>query len=135
MPCLVLINVSLDNRLFEVVSFSLCILVLTASYTDFVQEGGTMKRHSLTLTRIANPPPIPEPDYSLSESDEEDASQTNGVTLTMANNTAEKETSGNSNSSGSSSGTLAHSFSVEEIQKASGFSFGSAMRQFGDFGA
>ncbi|XP_058459631.1 SH3 and multiple ankyrin repeat domains protein 1 isoform X2 [Malaya genurostris] len=91
-------------------------------------------------------PPLPEPDYSLSESDtEEDNSvrlvrnKINGNTVLehnggsgkvigngMATNSVSAvnpgmaaETSGNSNTSGSSSGSssLPHSFSVEEIQK------------------
>ncbi|KAK6618053.1 hypothetical protein RUM44_002495 [Polyplax serrata] len=93
---------------------------------------GTVKRHSLQMNRLTNPPPIPEPDYSFSESDEE-VSQNNTANLTVISNNGsnmnnankpilnngnqEKETSGNSNSSASSSSTIGHSFSVEEIQK------------------
>ncbi|XP_055534309.1 SH3 and multiple ankyrin repeat domains protein 1 isoform X2 [Wyeomyia smithii] len=83
-------------------------------------------------------PPLPDPDYSLSESDtEEDNSvrlvrkKVNGTTADNAatgkgtngsavvNPGMAAETSGNSNTSGSSSGSssIPHSFSVEEIQK------------------
>lgn len=76
-------------------------------------------------------PPIPEPDYSLSESenDDEDESDEDGASeiakelekaAAREKLEATRETSGNSNTSGSSSsgsGSLPHSFSVEEIQK------------------
>uniref|UniRef100_A0A182PEV4 SH3 and multiple ankyrin repeat domains protein n=1 Tax=Anopheles epiroticus TaxID=199890 RepID=A0A182PEV4_9DIPT len=73
-------------------------------------------------------PPLPEPDYSLSESDpDEDNSvrlvrshiKTNGDVKTTQNPGMAAETSGNSNTSGSSTGSssMPHSFSVEEIQK------------------
>lgn len=81
-------------------------------------------------------PPIPEPDYSMSESEEEadnsvrlatNVSNTNvnGNVNTIkridqkAKEEPAAETSGNSNTSGSStgSGSMAHSFSVDEIQK------------------
>lgn len=82
-------------------------------------------------------PPIPEPDYSMSESEEEaDNSVRLATSVTKQNNvngnvnTIKRidqkakeeplaETSGNSNTSGSStgSGSMAHSFSVDEIQK------------------
>lgn len=80
-------------------------------------------------------PPIPEPDYSMSESEEEadnsvrlasSTPSTNGNVNTIKRNDQKKkeetivaETSGNSNTSGSStgSGSMAHSFSVDEIQK------------------
>ncbi|XP_068628040.1 SH3 and multiple ankyrin repeat domains protein 3 [Battus philenor] len=54
-------------------------------------------------------PPIPEPDYSMSESDDEPDKPAEPVA----------ETSANSNASGSSSGSssMQHSFSVDEIQK------------------
>uniref|UniRef100_A0A8W7Q0E1 PDZ domain-containing protein n=2 Tax=Anopheles coluzzii TaxID=1518534 RepID=A0A8W7Q0E1_ANOCL len=72
-------------------------------------------------------PPLPEPDYSLSESDpDEDNSvrlvrthiKTNGDLKTQNPGMA-AETSGNSNTSGSSTGSssMPQSFSVEEIQK------------------
>uniref|UniRef100_A0A182J687 SH3 and multiple ankyrin repeat domains protein n=1 Tax=Anopheles atroparvus TaxID=41427 RepID=A0A182J687_ANOAO len=72
-------------------------------------------------------PPLPEPDYSLSESDpDEDNSvrlvrtlkKTNGEMKTSQNPGMAAETSGNSNTSGSSTGSssMPHSFSVEEIQ-------------------
>ncbi|XP_055314367.1 protein shank isoform X21 [Sitodiplosis mosellana] len=67
-------------------------------------------------------PQIPDPDYSLSESDGEDENS-----VLVAHNTKMNEriaipaeTSGNSNASGSSSGSggsIPHSFSVDEIQK------------------
>ncbi|XP_055372536.1 SH3 and multiple ankyrin repeat domains protein 2 isoform X2 [Condylostylus longicornis] len=68
-------------------------------------------------------PPIPDPDYSLSESDEEDE---NSILVARNTKLNEKialmdvpETSGNSNTSGSSTGSssMPHSFSVDEIQK------------------
>uniref|UniRef100_A0A182Q9V5 PDZ domain-containing protein n=1 Tax=Anopheles farauti TaxID=69004 RepID=A0A182Q9V5_9DIPT len=73
-------------------------------------------------------PPLPEPDYSLSESDpDEDNSvrlvrtlkKTNGELKTTQNPGMAAETSGNSNTSGSSTGSssMPQSFSVEEIQK------------------
>ncbi|XP_052895412.1 SH3 and multiple ankyrin repeat domains protein 3 isoform X2 [Anopheles moucheti] len=75
-----------------------------------------------------NAPPLPEPDYSLSESDpDEDNSvrlvrthmKTNGDLKATQNPGMAAETSGNSNTSGSSTGSssMPHSFSVEEIQK------------------
>ncbi|XP_072757290.1 uncharacterized protein Prosap isoform X5 [Anoplolepis gracilipes] len=78
-------------------------------------------------------PPIPEPDYSLSESenddegeDETDEDGESEIAKELEKAAARekleatRETSGNSNTSGSSSsgsGSLPHSFSVEEIQK------------------
>lgn len=83
--------------------------------------GITASSSTANLSSLSvGPPPIPEPDYSLSESDDDDDVQSDrrqatpqGVVVAAA------ETSGNSNASGSSSssGTLPHSFSVEEIQK------------------
>uniref|UniRef100_A0A182FM15 SH3 and multiple ankyrin repeat domains protein n=1 Tax=Anopheles albimanus TaxID=7167 RepID=A0A182FM15_ANOAL len=76
-------------------------------------------------------PPLPEPDYSLSESDpDEDSSVRLVRTLKKVNGVSElkspppnpgmaAETSGNSNTSGSSTGSssMPHSFSVDELQK------------------
>ncbi|XP_045459885.1 SH3 and multiple ankyrin repeat domains protein 3 [Melitaea cinxia] len=65
----------------------------------------------LIIAQSSTPaPPIPEPDYSMSESDD-DAPKRAGD--------PPGETSGNSNTSGSSSGSgsMQHSFSVDEIQK------------------
>lgn len=80
-------------------------------------------------------PPIPEPDYSMSESEDEADNSvrlassvpvSNGNMNTIKRNDQKKkeeaivaETSGNSNTSGSStgSGSMPHSFSVDEIQK------------------
>lgn len=82
-------------------------------------------------------PPIPEPDYSMSESEEEADNSVRLATNVVSNKTVNgnvntikrndqkvkeepvAETSGNSNTSGSStgSGSMAHSFSVDEIQK------------------
>lgn len=80
-------------------------------------------------------PPIPEPDYSMSESEEEadnsvrlatSAPTVNGNVNTIKRNDQKAkddavvaETSGNSNTSGSSTGSssMPHSFSVDEIQK------------------
>lgn len=80
-------------------------------------------------------PPIPEPDYSMSESEEEadnsvrlamNVPSSNGNVNTIKRNDQKvkdeaivAETSGNSNTSGSStgSGSMPHSFSVDEIQK------------------
>ncbi|KAJ9601176.1 hypothetical protein L9F63_000644, partial [Diploptera punctata] len=60
------------------------------------------------LSSTGGPPPIPEPDYSLSESEGEVESEGERQAVPRVT-----ETSGSS----SSSGTLPHSFSVEEIQK------------------
>ncbi|KAL6438068.1 hypothetical protein ACFW04_004368 [Cataglyphis niger] len=79
-------------------------------------------------------PPIPEPDYSLSESENDDEGEDDETDEDGESEIAKelekaaarekleatRETSGNSNTSGSSSsgsGSLPHSFSVEEIQK------------------
>ncbi|XP_023289608.1 SH3 and multiple ankyrin repeat domains protein 3 isoform X2 [Orussus abietinus] len=70
-------------------------------------------------------PPIPEPDYSLSESENDETDGESEIAKELEKAAAReklesaKETSGNSNTSGSSSGSgsLPHSFSVEEIQK------------------
>lgn len=80
-------------------------------------------------------PPIPEPDYSMSESEEEADNSVRLATSVPSNigtvNTIKRndqkakedtnvaETSGNSNTSGSSTGSssMPHSFSVDEIQK------------------
>lgn len=80
-------------------------------------------------------PPIPEPDYSMSESEEEadnsvrlatNVPNNNGNVNTIKRNdqkakeeTMMAETSGNSNTSGSSTGSssMPHSFSVDEIHK------------------
>lgn len=84
-----------------------------------------------TSASATSAPPIPEPDYSLSESenDDEDESDEDGESeiakelekaAAREKLEATRETSGNSNTSGSSSsgsGSLPHSFSVEEIQK------------------
>lgn len=80
-----------------------------------------------------NAPPIPEPDYSLSESEneiDEEESEEECVDPEIAKQLekaaarekleSSKETSGNSNTSGSSStgsSSMPHSFSVDEIQK------------------
>ena len=79
-------------------------------------------------------PPIPEPDYSLSESDNDEELTDEGEESEIAKELEKaaareklestRETSGNSNasagsgssSSSSGSGSLPHSFSVEEIQ-------------------
>ncbi|XP_014207682.1 SH3 and multiple ankyrin repeat domains protein 3 isoform X2 [Copidosoma floridanum] len=77
-------------------------------------------------------PPIPEPDYSLSESENDEELTDEGEELEIAQELEKaaareklestRETSGNSNASAgssgssSSSGSLPHSFSVEEIQ-------------------
>ncbi|XP_044728029.1 SH3 and multiple ankyrin repeat domains protein 3 isoform X3 [Chrysoperla carnea] len=99
---------------------------------------GTMHRKKRTISNSCSaanlsstttgPPPIPEPDYSLSESDEAGDDESDDDTnvekqiekgISRINVNPPAETSGNSNTSGSSSGSgsLAHSFSVEEIQK------------------
>jgi len=86
-----------------------------------------------TSTPPSSAPPIPEPDYSLSESenddegeDETDEDGESEIAKELEKAAARekleatRETSGNSNTSGSSSsgsGSLPHSFSVEEIQK------------------
>lgn len=78
------------------------------------------------------PPAIPEPDYSMSESEEEADNSVrmastsvpvnNNVSTVKINQKAPEpvaETSGNSNTSGSSTGSssMPHSFSVDEIQR------------------
>ncbi|XP_057667503.1 SH3 and multiple ankyrin repeat domains protein 2 isoform X3 [Diorhabda carinulata] len=92
---------------------------------------GSRERRKKTVSNKSNTkssvlpgaPPIPEPDYSCSDSDGESdsiprkcdslASRINNVQLQATEN------SGNSNASGSSSGSssVPHSFSVEEIQR------------------
>ncbi|XP_068907344.1 SH3 and multiple ankyrin repeat domains protein 3 isoform X5 [Tenebrio molitor] len=69
-----------------------------------------------------NAPPIPEPDYSCSESERESEEEQKDHTMVSRLATVhlqQVENSGNSNTSGSSSGSssMPHSFSVEEIQK------------------
>ncbi|XP_039447347.1 SH3 and multiple ankyrin repeat domains protein 2-like isoform X1 [Culex pipiens pallens] len=114
----------------------------------YAQPGrpAVMQQAAQPQQQYKNPPgapPLPDPDYSLS--DESDTEEDNsvrmvranlkkvngadGATGTMANSVGGKgatvnpgmaaETSGNSNTSGSSSGSssIPHSFSVEEIQK------------------
>lgn len=79
--------------------------------------------HKPFLRQNSTPaPPIPEPDYSMSESDEEGpakATPTAHASHAIHAEHALAETSANSNTSGSSSGSscMQHSFSVEEIQK------------------
>lgn len=77
-------------------------------------------------SKLAQPggPPIPEPDYSCtdSEGETEDIQRKTADTLASRINSIQlqaTENSGNSNASGSSSGSssIPHSFSVEEIQK------------------
>ncbi|XP_049825338.1 SH3 and multiple ankyrin repeat domains protein 2 isoform X3 [Aethina tumida] len=70
----------------------------------------------------SNTPPIPEPDYSCSESEgetDEEKDCSNLATRLSSVQLHPVENSGNSNASGSSSGSssVPHSFSVEEIQK------------------
>lgn len=90
------------------------------------KSGITTSSSAANLSSLSSgPPPIPEPDYSLSESDGDVESEGEGVgsgtvqAVPRGLVVAVTETSGNSNASGSSSssGTLPHSFSVEEIQK------------------
>lgn len=81
--------------------------------------GITTSSSAANLSSLSvGPPPIPEPDYSLSESDD-DVGSDRRQAMPQGMVVAAAETSGNSNASGSSSssGTLPHSFSVEEIQK------------------
>ncbi|XP_049865161.1 SH3 and multiple ankyrin repeat domains protein 2 isoform X2 [Pectinophora gossypiella] len=73
----------------------------------FNQHKGFVRQNSTPA------PPIPEPDYSMSESDDENSVKPKNEPAAVA------ETSANSNASGSSSGSssMQHSFSVDEIQK------------------
>lgn len=79
---------------------------------------------SSSTTNLAAPP-IPEPDYSLSESENDETDGESEIAKELEKAAARdklesaKETSGNSNTSGSSSGSssIPHSFSVDEIQK------------------
>ncbi|XP_012252278.2 protein shank isoform X6 [Athalia rosae] len=79
---------------------------------------------SLSATNLAAPP-IPEPDYSLSESENDETDGESEIAKELERAAAReklesaKETSGNSNTSTSSSGSssIPHSFSVDEIQK------------------
>ncbi|RZB49894.1 SH3 and multiple ankyrin repeat domains protein 3, partial [Asbolus verrucosus] len=77
---------------------------------------------NVVLISQGNTPPIPEPDYSCSESDRESEEEPKDLALIARLPTVHLhpvENSGNSNTSGSSSGSssMPHSFSVEEIQK------------------
>ncbi|XP_046745293.1 SH3 and multiple ankyrin repeat domains protein 3 isoform X7 [Diprion similis] len=79
---------------------------------------------SSSATNLAAPP-IPEPDYSLSESENDETDGESDIAKALEKAAVRekmesaKETSGNSNDSGSSSGSssIPHSFSVDEIQK------------------
>ncbi|XP_037031724.1 protein shank isoform X6 [Bradysia coprophila] len=83
---------------------------------------GGLQQRSNTIPAKLSAPPIPDPDYSLSESEGEDENS-----VLVAHNTKmnehialmPSESSGNSNTSGSSTGSssIPHSFSVDEIQK------------------
>ncbi|XP_063927953.1 protein shank isoform X4 [Zophobas morio] len=78
---------------------------------------------NVTHTAQGTAPPIPEPDYSCSESERESEEESKDHTmvprLPQTVHLQQVENSGNSNTSGSSSGSssMPHSFSVEEIQK------------------
>ncbi|KAK5643243.1 hypothetical protein RI129_007088 [Pyrocoelia pectoralis] len=83
----------------------------------------TQSNNMVILPQTGPPPPIPEPDYSCSGSDgesEEDHKPLNKLSNRLsAVHLHPVENSGNSNTSGSSSGSssVPHSFSVEEIQR------------------
>jgi SH3/ankyrin repeat-containing protein len=90
------------------------------------KSGFTTSSSAANLSSLSvGPPPIPEPDYSLSESEGDVESEGEGggrrrsQAVPQSVVVAATEMSENSNASGSSSssGTLPHSFSVEEIQK------------------
>ena len=79
--------------------------------------GGVQSTKVHQYGEVVPAPPIPDPDYSLSESDGEGD---NSVRLnTQPPVKKEAETSGNSATSGSSTGSssMVHSFSINEIQK------------------
>ncbi|XP_046621074.1 SH3 and multiple ankyrin repeat domains protein 3-like isoform X8 [Neodiprion virginianus] len=94
----------------------------TAGPRDRKKKGGMTT--SSSATNLAAPP-IPEPDYSLSESENDETDGESDIAKALEKAAARekiesaKETSGNSNDSGSSSGSssIPHSFSVDEIQK------------------
>ncbi|XP_054741153.1 uncharacterized protein LOC129246389 isoform X6 [Anastrepha obliqua] len=92
---------------------------------DAGQQNGNDEKINSNNNNIATgpAPPIPEPDYSFSESDGEDE---NSILVARNTKLNEKiglievpETSGNSQASGSSSGSasITHSLSVDEIQR------------------
>ncbi|XP_017471741.1 PREDICTED: uncharacterized protein LOC108362982 isoform X9 [Rhagoletis zephyria] len=92
---------------------------------DESQRNGNTEVSSSNNNNITtgSAPPIPEPDYSFSESDGEDE---NSILVARNTKLNEKialievpETSGNSQASGSSSGSasISHSLSVDEIQR------------------
>ncbi|XP_075169810.1 SH3 and multiple ankyrin repeat domains prosap [Haematobia irritans] len=104
-----------------------------SQYAPPIQNGGTShnqvnnnNNNNVSAVLPAGPaPPIPEPDYSLSESDGEDE---NSILVARNTKLNEKialidvpETSGNGQGSGSSSASgsasISHSLSVEEIQR------------------
>ncbi|XP_015593343.1 uncharacterized protein LOC107266874 isoform X6 [Cephus cinctus] len=93
----------------------------TAGMRERKKKGMTSSSSATNLSA----PPIPEPDYSLSESENDETDGESEIAKELEKAAAReklesaKETSGNSNTSGSSSGSssLPHSFSVEEIQK------------------
>ncbi|XP_017769648.1 PREDICTED: SH3 and multiple ankyrin repeat domains protein 3 isoform X2 [Nicrophorus vespilloides] len=78
--------------------------------------GSNKDRKKRNSTPGIETPPIPEPDYSCSESDSEDEKKHGRLGAVQLHPI---ENSGNSNASGSSSGSssIPHSFSVDEIQK------------------
>lgn len=81
--------------------------------------GGVQSTKVHQYGEVTPAPPIPDPDYSLSESDGEgDSSVRLNVQLPAKKETV-AETSGNSATSGSSTGSssMVHSFSINEIQK------------------
>ncbi|XP_055600775.1 SH3 and multiple ankyrin repeat domains protein 2 isoform X2 [Uranotaenia lowii] len=114
-----------------------------AGSNPYAQPGrpGTVQLQGGQKPSLERAPTLPDPDFSLSESDPEeensvrlarsqlkkvDLSQKGGGAATAGNRVTvvtnpgmAAETSGNSNTSGSSSGSssIPHSFSVEEIQK------------------
>ncbi|XP_074037610.1 SH3 and multiple ankyrin repeat domains prosap isoform X2 [Leptinotarsa decemlineata] len=90
--------------------------------------GSRDRRKKLTPTKTApkimipNEPPIPDPDYSCSDSETDMDGTVRNDSLAARINSLQlqpTENSGNSNTSGSSSGSssVPHSFSVEEIRK------------------
>lgn len=95
----------------------------TAGLRERKKKGSGMTTSS-SATNLAAPP-IPEPDYSLSESENDETDGESEIAKELEKAAAReklesaKETSGNSNTSGSSSGSssIPHSFSVDEIQK------------------
>lgn len=111
------------------------VAAVAGNLNPYAQPGRAGVEPPSTDANIPPAPPIPEPDYSMSESEEEADNSVRLATSVLSGNgnvntikrndqkakddTIVAETSGNSNTSGSSTGSssMPHSFSVDEIQK------------------